>query len=325
MTTTHAVGFRQYGDTSVLESLERPLPVLASDSVKIRVIAAGVNPADWRIRAGQFRLFIRNLPFVPGNDVAGIVEEIGTQVTSFRPGDAVYAMLPIALGGGYARHAVVPQSAVAHKPAPLSFAQAAAIPLTALTAFQGLRDYAGLQTGMRTLIYGASGGVGMFAVQIARQMGANVTAVTSGKNVEWVRQLGAEMVRDYTREDVTTGDEVYDVIFDTIGAHGINRWRRALRRGGILVSIDPIGANPLARLQAATAGRRITAFIVRPSSTDLRLLNAWFTAGSIRPMIDRCYPLTPAGAAEAQTYSASGRVRGKLVLIADETHASNTN
>lgn len=215
--TMQARGFRHYGGVEVLEPLTLPVPTPGPNEVRIKVAAAGVNPADWRLRSGQFRFAMRlKLPFVPGSDIAGVVAAVGPQVSQFRPGDAVYAMTPAAQGGGYAEYAVIAAEHAAQAPQGISFAQAAGTPLVALTALQALRDKAELQAGQRLLVYGASGGVGSFAVQIGKAMGAEVTAAASGRNRELVAGLGADAVLDYTAEDVTAARERYDVIFDAV-------------------------------------------------------------------------------------------------------------
>lgn len=316
--TMQAIGFRQYGTEDVLEPLTVARPAVASDSVLIRVVAAGVNPADWRFRSGQLRFALRlKLPFVPGADVAGLVEAVGPAVTRFRPGDAVYAMLPTVAGGGYAEYAAVAETAVAAMPPTLSFVEAAAVPLAALTGLQALRDRAELQPGAHLLIHGASGGVGTFAVQIAKAIGARVTATCSGQNIERVRDLGADTVLDYTRLDVTAGPANYDVIFDAVNAYGFRGWRRVLRPGGTFVTVNPLTGtiNP-DWLAAFRSGRRVRSVMVQPSGSDLETLSRWIIAEQVRPVIDRTYPL--ADAAAAQRYSATQRARGKLVLIVDQ-------
>lgn len=322
-TTMQAIGFKRYGAADALELLELPRPTVAPDSVLIRVAAAGINPADWRFRSGQFRFAMRlKLPFVPGSDVAGVVEAIGSAVTRFQPGDAVYAMLPTSRGGGYAEFAAVAERNVAPMPRNLSFAEAAAAPLTALTALQALRDKAGLQVGAHLLIYGASGGVGTFAVQIAKAMSAHVTAACSGRNAALAREIGADEVIDYTQQDVTAGEPRYDVIFDAVNVLSFRRARRVLRPNGTLVTVNPLTGNlSPAWLARFRGGRRIRSLFVQPSGDDLRALNDWFEAGQLRPVIEQRFALAEARA--AQQRSETGRVRGKLVLIVDERLAAS--
>jgi len=252
---------------------------------------------------------------VPGSDVAGVVEELGAAVVDFRAGDAVYAMLPALAGGGYARYVAVSARDVAPMPSNLAFEEAAAVPLAALTALQALRDRADLQPGAHILINGASGGVGSFAVQIAKAMGARVTATCSERNVALVRELGADAVIDYTRTDILTGETRYDVVFDAANAHSPWRWHRVVNAGGIVVTVNPLYDTPPLKWLARLGGR-VQSLLVQPSGTDLAAIGRWIAAGALRPLIDRSYPV--ADVVEAHRYSETGRVRGKLVLVVDE-------
>lgn len=316
-----AVGFRRYGTVEVLEPLEVPVPAIKEDTVLIRVAAASVNPADWRIRNGQFRFGMRlKLPFVPGSDVAGIVEAVGPAVTGFRPGDAVYAMLPAATGGAYAQFIATPESNVAAVPPNISLGEAAAVPLTALTALQALRDEANLQAGEHILIYGASGGVGTFAVQMAKTMGARVTAVCSGRNVELVRSLGADEVLDYTQDDIFAEGAQYDAIFDAANSYSFWRWRRILRPKGTVVTVNPIIGKITPPFLTQLFGGHLKSFFVQPSGTNLETISQWIAEGTLRPVVEAYYPVVDA--ADAHERSESLRVRGKLVLVVDERLAS---
>ncbi len=317
--TMRAIGFRRYGPPEVLEAFELPRAEPGPGEVLIRVAAAGVNPADWALRGGQIRLFVRlKLPFVPGSDVAGVVEAVGPGVTRVEPGEAVFAMTPAASGGGYAEFVTVAEHDVARVPPELTLAEAASVPLAALTALQALRDKAGLGSGDHVLINGASGGVGTFAVQIAKAMGARVTATCSGRNVALVRGLGADEVLDYAREDVTAGEARYDAIFDAVGNHTIGQWRRVLLPKGVVVTVIPalgvIRQHLLARLSGGE--QRLRSVFVRPGGADLEVVAGWISAAQVRPVIDQNYPLCDAIA--AHRYSESRRVRGKLILVVDE-------
>jgi NADPH:quinone reductase-like Zn-dependent oxidoreductase len=318
-----AIGFHQYGAADVLEPLRVARPKVTPNSVLLRVAAAGINPADWRIRRGQLRFLMRApFPYIPGADVAGTVIEVGSAVTRFQPGDAVYAMRPTIAGGGYAEYVAVDAAAVAAMPANLSFVEAAAVPLAALTALQALRDKAQLQPNMHLLVNGASGGVGTFAVQIAKAMGARVTAVCSGRNADLVRSLGADAGRDYTQADITGGNDRYDRVFDAIGHYPFLKWRRVLVPQGMLVSVHPLVGNPISQGLARLSGRRLASVIVQPSGTDLETLTGWMNAGQVRPVIDQVYPL--AEAAAAHRHSETQRARGKLVLVVDADAAPAT-
>ncbi len=313
-----AFGFRRYGAPGVLEPLEVEKPEPAADGLLIRIAAASVNPADWLLRSGQLRFGVRlKMPFVCGSDVAGIVEAVGPAVSRFQPGDAVYAMLPAVAGGGYAEYTAVAERDAAKLPSGISFMEAAAVPLAALTALQALRDKAGLGSGDDVLINGASGGVGTFAVQIAAAMGARVTGASSGRNAELVRGLGAEEVLDYTREDVLAGGERYDAVFDAVNVLSFRGVRRVLRPDGVFVTVNPVlgklSPRWLARLRG---GRRMESVLVRPSGDDLETLSRWISEGRVKPVIDRSYGL--ADAVEAHRYSEEGRARGKIVLVVDD-------
>ena len=316
-----AVGIRRYGPPEVLESLEAEKPEPGPDSVLIRVAAAGVNPADCLLRSGGLRFVARQkMPFVPGADVAGVVEATGPEATRFGVGDPVYAMLPNTAGGGYAGYAVAAEGAVASVPPGLTLGEAAGVPLAALTALQSLRDKASLRAGGHVLVNGASGGVGTFAVQIARVLGARVTAVASGRNADLVRDLGADEVLDYTRGNVTAGEARYDAVFDAANVLAFRKVRRMLKPNGVFVTVNPfvgrLSPGWLARLRE---GRRIESVLVRPDGGDLEKIGAWIGAGEVRLVIDRSYPL--AEAAEAHRYSETRRARGKLVLVVDGRRA----
>ena len=324
MKKVQAVGFRQYGSAEVLERLERPYPELKDDTVLIRVAAAGINPADWSIRKGQFKLFMGSaLPFVPGADVAGVVEAVGASVTRFGPGDAVFAMLPISDGGGYAEVAAVAEKNVARMPQGATFAEAAAAPLAGLTALQALRDKAKLEPGARVLINGASGGVGTYAVQIAKALGAaSLTAVCSARNIELVRGLGADEVVDYTKTDLSELGTRFDVVFDTVNKLSFRKGCRLLRKGGVMVTVNPV-LDKLAPdfLAPLWGGRRLRSLLVKPSGEDLEVLGRWLSEGKVRSVIDQTYPLEKA--ADAHRYSETERASGKLVLIVAEGLANS--
>jgi NADPH:quinone reductase-like Zn-dependent oxidoreductase len=312
-----AVGFRRYGTAEVLEPLEVSVPAVEADTVLIRVAAAGVNPADWRIRNGQFRFGMRiRMPFVPGSDVAGVVEAVGSEVTKFRPGDRVYAMLTAAKGGAYAQFVAAPESDVALVPSTISLGEAAAVPLTALSALQALRDEANLQPGEHILIYGASGGVGTFAVQMAKATGARVAAVCSGRNVELVRSLGADEVLDYTQDDIFAEGSQYDTIFDAANQYSFWRWRRILRPQGTVVTVNPIIGKIMPPFLTQLFGGHLKSFFVQPSGANLETISQWIAEGRVRPVVEKYYPV--ADAADAHERSESLRARGKLVLVVDE-------
>jgi NADPH:quinone reductase-like Zn-dependent oxidoreductase len=318
-----AITYHRYGAPDVLELEEVEQPVPGDDEVLVRVHAASVNPRDWH--------FLRGLPYVLrpialrvpgdgglGSDVAGRVEAVGKAVTRFRPGDEVYAHVH---RGAFAEYTCVPERVLGLKPANLSFEQAAAVPLAALTALQGLRDYGRVRQGERVLIVGASGGVGTFAVQLAKLSGAEVTGVCSTRNLELVRSLGAEHVVDYTREDFAGNGRRYDLILQLAGTRSPVGCRRALAPDGQLLLSSGDSANrwigPLGRMLEAVVlspfvSQRLRAFEAKPSRDDMTALTELIEAGKIAPVIDRTYPLpeTPA----ALRYLETGHARGKVVI-----------
>lgn len=316
-----AILYDRYGSPDVLrcEEVEQPIP--GDDEVLIRVRAASVNPLDWRLMRGEPRLM--RLAFGlrrprrgrPGVDVAGVVEAAGGNVTRLRPGDEVFGNAR----GALAEYACARESALVAKPSTVTFEQAAAAPVAAFTALQGLRDKARLQAGQTVLIVGAAGGVGTFAVQIAKWLGAEVTGVCGTRNVELVLSLGADRVIDYTREDFTQGDERYDAIFDLIADRSLSATRRVLKPQGTYVMGGVHGGGfrpllrPLAMLAVAPFVRqRLVPFLARQSQEDVATVRDLMAAGTVRAVVDRCYPLDEA--AEALRYLEKGHAQGKVVV-----------
>jgi NADPH:quinone reductase-like Zn-dependent oxidoreductase len=302
-------------------------PVVGESDVLVRVHAASVNPADWHVIRGD--PYLARLSFglrgpkdpVPGCDLAGRVEAVGSAVTAFGPGDEVFGS-PFMRGfGAFAETAAVPHQILAMKPANLSFEHAAALPVGALTALQGLRDYGQVAPGHSVLIVGASGGVGTFTVQIAKSLGAEVTGVCSTRNVEMVRSLGADHVIDYTREDFADRGARYDLIFQLAGTRSPSECRRALTpEGTLLLSsgessghvIGPLGRVVKARALSPFVGQKMVSFTVQPNTQDLESVKALVDSGDVSPVIDRSYPL--AKVPEAIAYLEEGHARGKVVI-----------
>src|ERR671918_1049546 len=302
-------------------------PVVGEDDVLVRVQAASVNPADWHIIRGD--PYLARLSFglrgpkepVPGCDLAGRVEAVGSAVTAFAPGDEVFGSAFMRGLGAFAEWASVPHDVLAAKPANLSFEHAAALPVGALTALQGLRDQGQVEPGQKVLIVGASGGVGTFTVQIAKSLGAEVTGVCSTRNVEMVRSLGADHVIDYTREDFADGGARYDLIFQLAGTRSPSESRRALTpKGTLLLSsgessghvIGPLGRVVKARAQSPFVGQKMVSFTVTPNTQDLESVKTLVESGDVSPVIDRSYPL--AEVPEAIAYLEEGHARGKVVI-----------
>jgi NADPH:quinone reductase-like Zn-dependent oxidoreductase len=311
------------GDVLEFRDVERPRP--GDGEVLLRGRASSVNPADWFTLVG--RPYVLRLAFgltgprqrVPGRDVAGTVEAVGARVSRWRPGDEVYGELP---GGAFAEYAVAAADALAPKPSTLDFAEAAAVPLAGVTALQGLRDAGGVRAGQRVLVNGASGGVGTFAVQIARALGARVTGVGRADGLDLIRSLGADEVVDYTREDFTRGAPAYDVIFDLVGNHPIAAYRRILRPGGVYVAsagrlggaiLGPLPYLARVALSSVRRGRRrVTVFAAKSTPEDLAALTRMIEAGAVTPVIDRTYALSEV--ADALAHQGLGHARGKTVV-----------
>lgn len=319
--TMNALFADRYGSVDVLTLRDLEVPVPAPDEILVQVHAAAVNPADLHLLAGQpfFLRFmgaglLRPRNRVPGSDVAGRVQAVGAGVRRFRVGDAVFANLSDHGAGGFAELVRAPERAWVKMPAGSTFAQAAATPMAAVTALQGLRDEGNVGAGQRILIHGASGGVGTFAVQIARALGADVTAVTSTRNLDLVRSLGAERVIDYTRDDFATQGERYDLVFDTVATRTVAEYRRVLMPGGRFVTTGFLPALALpARWRERPGEPRMRNFLSKASTDDLAAVAAMLEAGDVTPVIDRSYPLERA--ADALRYVAERRARGKVVIV----------
>ena len=310
--TMNAIGFQRYGPPSVLEPLRLPKPHPGANQILVRVIAAGLNPADANIRAGRFKQIMRQpFPIVPGSDIAGLVERVGSDVTRFKPGDAVYGLLPLLKGGGYGEYALAGLEEIALKPASFDFVRAASVPLAALTALQAFEEQGGLRPGQRVLINGASGGVGTFAVQIAKRLGARVSTLTSARNQAFVQQLGADETFDYANLSPSALESQFDLVFDCAATLSFGRAGRWLRRGGAFVSLIPV-PNPLSIAQAAITGKRYRWLLVKANRSQLERVAAWLDEGKISPSIERVF--APTEMIEAHELLESKRVRGKLVM-----------
>jgi NADPH:quinone reductase-like Zn-dependent oxidoreductase len=326
--------YTKYGPPDVVEVKDLEQPVPRDGEVLIKVRAASVNPLDWktmkggpyivRLLFGQHKPRIRLL----GVDVAGTVEAVGKNVSKFKPGDDVFGTCR----GAFAEYACISgarsilKSVLVAKPANVTFEQAASAPIAGLTALQGLRDKGKIQLAQKVLINGASGGVGTFAVQIAKSFGADVTGVCSTRNVDMVRSLGADRVIDYTREDFTEDGQRYDLLFDAVGNPSLAGCRRVLKPKGILVmagaSSDASMAGLLGRLIAAIllsvfVSHKLIPFIAKVNPNDLNMLSELMATGKVVPVIDRRYRLNEAP--EALRYSERGHARGKVIIMMEES------
>lgn len=309
-----AVFINQYGSTQVLQYGDLETPSLKRDQLLVKVYASSVNPVDWKIRAGQLQILTGyKFPLVLGFDVAGEVAEVGESVTRFQKGDKIYAYSDSLPGGAYAEYAVVSEQVACLKPDNMSYEQAAAVPLAATTALQALRDLGQMLPGHQVLINGASGGVGSFAVQIAKALKAEVTAVCGTQNVELVKSLGAERVIDYTVQDFTKDTTVYDIIFDAVGKQSFSSCKNSLKPNGIYVTTLP---DPDSVMQSAFTflipGKKSKLIVAQSSGQDLAYLKEFIEAGKIRSVIERTYPLSELAAAHTQ--SEQGHVVGKLAI-----------
>jgi NADPH:quinone reductase-like Zn-dependent oxidoreductase len=311
-----------YGSLEVLELRDIDRPGIGDHDVSVRVHAAGVHRGDWLVMRGL--PYIARLGYgvltpknsVAGMEVAGTVEGIGKDVTRFQPGDKVFGWCH----GAFAEYVSVSEDALAVKPATITLEQAAAFPISAFAALQALRDTGRIQPGHRVLIIGASGGVGTFAVQIAKSFGAEVTGVCSGKNVEMVRSIGADHVIDYARNDFAEGGRSYDVILDIAGNRSLSHLRRALTPQGTLVLVGGSGGPWLmgtertlrALILSPFVGQRLRGFLSQPKKEDLAVLKTLIEAGTVTPVIDRTFPLSEVP--EALRYLEERHPGGKLVI-----------
>jgi NADPH:quinone reductase-like Zn-dependent oxidoreductase len=322
--TMQAIVYERYGSPDVLELRTVDQPVVGVDDVLIRVRAASVNPYDWHFMRGepviarpQLGGLRRPGPHTRlGVDVAGEVVAVGSNVKEFRPGDAVFG----ACTGSFAEYALARESSLVMKPANVAFEQAGAVGIAAFTAIQSLRDWGQLKPGQRVLINGAAGGVGTFAVQLAKVWGAEVTAVCSTRNVDMVRSLGADHVVDYTRNDFTRATERYDLLIDIIGNHSLSRTRRVLAPQGILVMVGgpkgrwirPLDRILMALVSSPFVSQKTVSRTARWAKKDLVLMRELMEAGRVRSVIDRTYPLQEVP--EAVRYVEEGHARGKVVI-----------
>jgi NADPH:quinone reductase-like Zn-dependent oxidoreductase len=319
-----AVVYTQYGSPDVLQLQEVAKPTPKDDEVLVKVHAASINISDWYLLTGKpflVRLMTGGLrkPKDPilGADIAGTVESVGSKVTRFKPGDAVFGDTSERGRGGFAEYVCAAEDALVLKPSNISFEEAAAVPMAAVTALQGFRNKGQMQAGQKVLIHGASGGVGSFAVQLAKAFGAEVTAVCSTRNLDTARRIGADHVLDYTREDFTQNGQHYDWIIAANGYRPILHYRRALTPSGTYVMTGGtmkqiFQAMLLGPFLSIFGGKKMVNVAAVPSQQDLVFVNRLLEAGKVIPVIDRCYPLEQT--AQALGYVGEGHARGKVVI-----------
>jgi NADPH:quinone reductase-like Zn-dependent oxidoreductase len=322
-----AISYDRYGSPDVLKCAETAKPAPADDEVLIRIRAAAVNPYDWhfmrgepyavRIAAGGLR---KPKDTRLGADVAGEIEAVGRNITQFKQGDGVFGSCK----GAFAEYACTSESKLVMKPDNVTFEQAASVPIAAITALQGLRDKGQIKQGQKVLINGAAGGVGTFAVQIAKSFGADVTGVCSTRNVEMVRSIGADQVVDYTQEDFTKSARRYDVILDCVGNHSFAECRRVLNPRGIYVGaggtsdnwmIGPLTSAIKALVLSWFVSQKQAMVLAKPSKEDLTIMHDLMEAGKVTPVIDRSYSLREVP--DAIRYLEQGHARGKVVITLD--------
>lgn len=331
--TMQAVVHTCYGASDVLQLVDIPKPVPAADEVLVRVVAASVNPLDWHyMRGSPYIMRLASGIGTPGDnrtgvDFAGVVESVGANVMQFKPGDEVFG----GRSGAFAEYVVVPADrAIVQKPANLTFEEAAAMPIAAVTALQALRDKGQLQDGQSVLINGASGGVGTFAVQIAKAYGAVVTGVSSTRNQELVSSIGADHVIDYRKQDYSKRNQRFDLIVDMVGNHSILANRRVLSPGGRMVIVGAAKGDWIAPFLGAVAAKAVSPFteetfemiLAELTPADLTVLADLAANGKVSPVIDRRYPLADIRA--AIDYSESGRARGKIIIAVDDAASANS-
>ncbi|MBV6759104.1 NADP-dependent oxidoreductase [Rhodococcus opacus] len=310
-----AVRRHAYGGPEKLVYEDAPRPESAGDELLVRVHAAGVNVLDWLLGEGGFEYFPDvPLPWIPGWDISGVVEVVGTDVSGFQQGDSVYGMVRLPEpGNAYADYASVPAGQVVAKPPSLDHIQAAALPMTGLTAWRALFEEAGLQRGQRVLIHAASGGVGHLAVQFAKALGAHVVATASGSNREYVKSLGADEFVDYRKQRFETSVAPVHAVIDTVGGEVQQRSLDVLERDGVLVAL-PAEVPDQVKAEAERRGIRTRHFSVEPNADTLAKISRLVEDGTVRPTVSSVYPLAAAQAAHEE--GREGHVRGKLVLDA---------
>jgi NADPH:quinone reductase-like Zn-dependent oxidoreductase len=309
MATMKAVRMHGYGGPEVLKYEDAPRPEAAEGEVLVKVHAAGVNPVDWKIRAGHLRAFREyRLPFILGWDFSGVIEEVGAGVTGWKRGEEVYARPDIGRNGAYAEYIAVRAAEIQHKPKKLDHVHSAAIPLAALTAWQAIFDAGQLRAGQRILIHAAAGGVGTFAVQLGKWKGAYVIGTASARNHELLRQLGADELIDYNTTRFEDVVKDVDVVLDTMAGETRDRSWQVIKKGGILVTI----LGQASEEQAKAHGVRAAGVFVQPNPAQLQELAKLADAGTVRPIIEAVLPL--AEAAKAHEMNATLHTVGKIVL-----------
>ncbi len=318
-----AIVSNKYGPPDVLELTEVEKPIAEDNQVLVKIHAASVNYGNLVLLKGE--PFLARFAFgllkpkysIPGGDIAGRVEAVGKDVKQFQPGDDVFGDLSGCGWGGFAEYVSVPEKVLALKPANISYEEAAAVPMAGVTALQGLRDKGKIQSGQKVLINGASGGVGTFAVQIAKELGAEVTGVCSTRNIDILRSIGADHVIDYTKEDFTQNTQIYDLILAVNGSHPLSAYKRTLSPNGKFVHVGGSGVQMFQTIVlgpwiSMNGSKKMSSFLQRPNQIDLNYMKELLEAGKVQPVIDRCYKLREVP--EAFRYFEEGHAQGKVVI-----------
>jgi NADPH:quinone reductase-like Zn-dependent oxidoreductase len=304
----------QFGSVDVMQVRDIPKPTIGPDQILVEVYATNINPIEWKMREGQMvARYGDDFPMILGFDCAGVVAEVGEEVTDFKAGDEIMARSDVGTGRCYAEYAALNPRTVVCKPKDLSFGEAASIPLVGLTVINGLQKCAGLKPGQRILIIGASGGVGTLAVQIAKNMGAHVTGVCSGRNTDLVASLGADAVIDYTQQDPLDTEESYDIVYDTVGVYQYDEAKQVLTSDGIYLTLVPVPGIDFF-IPGQTERELGKGYFVAwtPTAADLQILVDWIEAGKLRPVIDSEFTLDEIR--EAHARSQTERCVGKIVI-----------
>lgn len=328
-----AATISRYGGPDEVSVTHQPMPEVGPQDVRIKVRAASINPLDFKLREGKAKTILPyKMPLILGNDLSGIVESVGAEVRAFKPGDEVYVRLGKERIGAFAEFACARESLVAPKPKNLTFEEAASIPLTGLTTWQALIEIGNLQAGQKVLIHAGAGGIGSFAIQLARVLGAHVITTTSPKNFELVKSLGADEIIDYTSQKFEQVLKDVDLVYDTLGGETLTKSFQVLKKDGLVVSVTALPdyqtaramnaniviacvlglANLPLQLKALARGVRYRYLFMRPDGDQLRQITPLLESGRIKPLIDKVYPLEDIKAALARVES--GRTRGKVVV-----------
>jgi len=313
-----SVIFNKYGDAGVLEIAERDIPELPVDKLLIKVSASSVNPVDYKIRRGDLKFITgKKFPKYAGADFSGVIEKTGENVEGYVAGDRVYGFISAVKGGAYADYLIVDPACVSLMPETFTFEEAASVPLAALTALQSLNYIGNIREGARVLVNGATGGVGIFAVQIAGAMGADVTGVCSKKNAELCRKLGAKKVYDYRSEDLKRSGDTFDIFFDAAAKMTFAESRQYLNSGGMYISTIPSPGLLFRRiLNIFPFLKKARTIWVKPSGVDLTILTGFAMTGDLVPVVENVFPLEKVS--EAHQLAESGNFRGKIVIKIEE-------